>query len=68
MESIKSLDSLSFEFLFIAFNKAFSDYEIQVNREELSVMLSRRGFVPALSFGLFEEKRHRSLPCNYQRP
>ena len=55
MESIKSLDSLSFESLFTAFNKAFSDYEIQVNREELSVMLSRRGFVPALSFGLFED-------------
>jgi len=41
METIKSLDSLSFESLFLAFNRAFSDYEIQINREELSVMLSR---------------------------
>ena len=57
MENIKSLDTLSFESLFIAFNKAFSDYEIQVNSKELRVMLSRRGFVPSLSFGLFEEDK-----------
>lgn len=55
METIKSLDTLSFESLFVAFNKAFSDYEIQINREELGVMLGRRGFIPSLSFGLFED-------------
>ena len=55
METIETLDRLSFESLFIAFNKAFSDYEIQVNSEEFRTMLSRRGFVPALSFGLFED-------------
>lgn len=57
MESIKSLETLSFESLFIAFNKAFSDYEVQVNSEEFRVMLSRRGFVPSLSFGLFEDDK-----------
>ncbi len=57
METIKSLDTLSFGSLFIAFNEAFRDYEIQVNSEELSVMLSRRGFVPSLSFGLFDDDK-----------
>jgi ribosomal protein S18 acetylase RimI-like enzyme len=57
METIKSLDTLSFESLFIAFNNAFNDYEIQVNNEELRLMLSRRGFVPSLSFGLFEDDK-----------
>lgn len=64
METIKSLDSLSFESLFLAFNKSFSDYEIQINREELSVMLSRRGFVPSLSFGLFEDDNLISFTVN----
>jgi len=64
METIKSLDSLSFESLFLAFNRAFSDYEIQINREELSVMLSRRGFVPSLSFGLFEDDNLISFTVN----
>lgn len=64
METIKSLDSLSFESLFLAFNRAFSDYEIQINREELSVMLSRRGFVPSLSFGLFENDNLISFTLN----
>jgi ribosomal protein S18 acetylase RimI-like enzyme len=54
METIKSLDTISFESLFCSFNKAFGDYEIQINREELRVMLSRRGFNPSLSFGFFE--------------
>jgi ribosomal protein S18 acetylase RimI-like enzyme len=55
MESIISLEGLSFESLYLAFNQAFSDYEIQVNSEELRTMLSRRGFVPALSFGIMDD-------------
>ena len=55
METIKSLETLSFECLFMAFSKAFRDYEIQISREELSVMLSRRGFNSSLSFGVFEK-------------
>ena len=55
MEIIKSLDVISFESLYSAFNEAFSDYEVQVNAEELRIMLSRRGFDPSLSFGLFED-------------
>jgi ribosomal protein S18 acetylase RimI-like enzyme len=57
METIKPLDTLSFDSLFIAFNEAFADYEIQINKEEFRVMLSRRGFVPSLSFGLFDDGR-----------
>lgn len=64
METIKSLDTISFESLFIAFNKAFSDYEMQVNSEELRVMLNRRGFVPSLSFGIFEDDALVSFTLN----
>lgn len=64
METIKSLDTLSFDTLFNAFNEAFADYEIHVNSDELRVLLSRRGFVPALSFGLFEDERLVSFTLN----
>jgi ribosomal protein S18 acetylase RimI-like enzyme len=64
METIKSLDTISFDALFNAFNEAFIDYEVQVNRDELQVMLCRRGFVPSLSFGLFENNRLVSFTLN----
>jgi len=57
MQKIQSLVNLSFDSLFHAFNLAFADYEVQVNQQELRVMLNRRGFVPALSFGLFDNDR-----------
>ena len=57
MKTIKSLDKTSFESLFIAFNEAFSNYEIQINKEELRIMLKRRGFMPKLSFGAFEDEK-----------
>jgi len=41
----------------MAFNEAFIDYEVQITSEEFRVMLSRRGFDPSLSFGLFEDDR-----------
>jgi len=52
-EMIKSLGGLSLNEIFKAFNRAFEDYEMQLNREELEKMLKRRGFVPELSFGAF---------------
>jgi ribosomal protein S18 acetylase RimI-like enzyme len=64
MESIKSLDTIGFELLYAAFKEAFSDYEVQVNREELSIMLSRRGFDPSLSFGLFKDGKLISFTLN----
>lgn len=53
METIKSLKEISFDTIFEAFNKAFEDYEMQLNKEELQAMLNRRGFVPELSFAAF---------------
>lgn len=64
MEIIKSLDVISFESLYSAFSEAFSDYEVQVNEEELRIMLSRRGFDPSLSFGLFEDDKLISFTLN----
>lgn len=51
---IKSLAKIDFETIFIAFGKAFADYEIQLNPIELKNMLRRRGFKPELSFAAFE--------------
>lgn len=55
MQKIESLEKVSFDVLFGAFNEAFGSYEVQIDREELKVMLARRGFVPELSFGAFED-------------
>jgi len=54
METIKSLDKTSFDKLFLAFSEAFKDYDIQISKPELKVMLTRRGFIPELSFGAFD--------------
>lgn len=50
---IKSLEKTDFETLFIAFSKAFADYDIHLNPEELKSMWKRRGFNPNLSFAAF---------------
>jgi ribosomal protein S18 acetylase RimI-like enzyme len=52
--NIKSLAKTDFETIFKAFNQAFADYEIQLNREQLQSMWKRRGFNPDLSFAAFE--------------
>ncbi|MFA6201070.1 MAG: GNAT family N-acetyltransferase [Bacteroidales bacterium] len=64
MQTIKSLKDISFDELFISFNEAFGSYEVQVNKEELRVMLKRRGFVKELSFGVFEDERLISFTLN----
>lgn len=53
MIEIRSLKNISFEQIYKAFESAFSDYEISVDRAELKSMLKRRGFNSALSFGAF---------------
>ena len=53
---IKSLEKTDFETLFVAFSKAFADYDLQLNADELKTMWKRRGFNPKLSFAAFEEK------------
>lgn len=64
MHSLQSLEKISFDTLFSAFNEAFGDYEIRINKEELSKMLTRRGFVPELSFGAFENGKLTAFTLN----
>ena len=52
-KTIKSLQGLSFNELYHAFEKAFSDYDFQLKKKELNTMLIRRGFNQELSFGSF---------------
>lgn len=62
--NIKSLQSTGFETIANAFNEAFCKYEIQISKQELSLMLKRRGFVPELSFGAFDGERLVSFTLN----
>lgn len=64
METIKPLDSICFDSLYSAFNEAFGSYEVQVNKDELQIMLKRRGFVPELSFGTFVNDKLVSFTLN----
>ncbi len=54
----------SLDELFAAFELAFADYEIQIDKTEHMTMLRRRGFDPALSFAAFDEGRIVSFTCN----
>ena len=51
---IKSLSHTSPDELFEAFEQAFADYEVQLNKAEHLTMLKRRGFNPKASFGAFD--------------
>jgi ribosomal protein S18 acetylase RimI-like enzyme len=64
METIQSLAHLGSDQLFAAFSEAFKDYELQLSPDELEVMISRRGYVPELSFGAFENGRLVSFTLN----
>jgi ribosomal protein S18 acetylase RimI-like enzyme len=64
METIKSLRGISFGHLYEAFQEAFKDYEMQLNKVQLQTMLHRRGFVPELSFGACINKKIASFTFN----
>lgn len=64
MIDFHSLESIGFDTLFEAFSMAFAEYDVQPNKEELRKMLHRRGFVPKLSFGAFDNGRLVSFTCN----
>jgi ribosomal protein S18 acetylase RimI-like enzyme len=64
METIHSLDKISFDTLADSFSEAFKDYDVHISKNELSIMLSRRGFVPELSFGAFDGERLVSFTLN----
>ena len=64
---IKSLEKTDFNTLFRAFGRAFADYEVQLNAEQLRAMLTRRGFDPALSFAAFDGAQIAAFTLNGQR-
>jgi ribosomal protein S18 acetylase RimI-like enzyme len=64
MITIKSLEGINFSVIFEAFSEAFKDYEIQLDSVELKNMLHRRGFVPELSFGAFDDNKLIAFTCN----
>jgi len=64
MEKIQSLADTNFNVIFNGFNEAFKDYEMQLNKDELRVMLKRRGFNPELSFAAFKEDKIISFTFN----
>lgn len=51
---IRSLENIDPGILFYAFQRAFAEYEMQLDKSELLAMLKRRGFRPDLSFGAFD--------------
>lgn len=54
---IRNLENIDFDTLFDAFEKAFEDYEIHFDKEEVRSMLKRRGYNPKLSFAAFDKDR-----------
>ena len=61
---IRSLENIGFNALFEAFSKAFADYEVHFEKSELHSMLTRRGYVPELSFGAFDNGKIVSFTLN----
>ena len=51
---ISSLEHTDFDTLFRGFERAFSDYEIHFDKDEVRSMLLRRGYDPHLSFAAFD--------------
>lgn len=50
---IRNLEHTDFDTIFHGFEKAFADYEIHFEKEEVRSMLARRGYNPKLSFAAF---------------
>ena len=61
---IKYLGTTNYDKLFQAFEQAFADYELQLNKAEHLTMLKRRGFNPELSFAAFDGDKIVSFTCN----
>jgi ribosomal protein S18 acetylase RimI-like enzyme len=56
---IRTLTAADFDAVYEAFLDAFSDYVVKLSptREQLAEMLTRRGYVPEMSIGVFDENR-----------
>ena len=61
---IKSLAATDPDTLFEAFDRAFADYDIDLDFAALQRMLRRRGFTPELSFAAFDGGRIVSFTLN----
>lgn len=61
---IKSLSNICLDELFEAFEQAFANYEVRLNKAELLTMLKRRGFDPKVSFGAFDGNKIVSFSYN----
>ncbi len=61
---IKSLSKINFDTIFQAFSQAFADYEIQLDKEQLQIMLKRRGFDPDISFAAFDRNEIAAFTLN----
>lgn len=51
---VKSLKNIHLYVIYEAFDQAFANYEVQINKVQLQTMLKRRGFDPELSFAAFD--------------
>lgn len=54
MIEIRNLELTDFDALFGGFERAFSDYAIHFEKEEVRSLLKRRGYEPRLSFAAFD--------------
>lgn len=61
---IRSLDNITIDTIFHAFEQAFADYDVQADKEQLQSMLKRRGFNAGLSFAAFEGSKITSFILN----
>lgn len=52
---IRNLEHTDFDTLFKGFERAFADYEIHFEKEEVRSMINRRGYNPKLSFAAFDD-------------
>lgn len=61
---IKSVGNTSFDTLFEAFDQAFAEYEVRLDKRQFQAVLKRRGFNPDLSFAAFDGDRIVAFTCN----
>lgn len=61
---IKPLGKTGFDTLFEAFDHAFAEYEVRLDKRQFQTMLKRRGFDPDLSFATFDGDRIIAFTCN----
>ena len=64
MEDIRSLEGVGYDELFETRNEAFRGYPVSWTKEAFIKMITRRGYVPALSFGAFDGQRLVSFTLN----